>query len=68
MSGGGLVVGRYPSLGCQGGGGVVVANWGFKGWYPPFLLLLSEKKSGGIPLTDTDCCAYSAQSIPAEPS
>ena len=25
MSGGGLVVGRYPSLGCQGGGGVVVA-------------------------------------------
>ena len=43
-------------------------DWGFKGWYPPFLLLLSEKKSGGIPLIDTDCCAYGAQSIPAEPS
>ena len=27
MSGGGLVVGRYPSLGMQGGGGVVVAKW-----------------------------------------
>ena len=25
LKGGGLVVGRYPSLGCQGGGGVVVA-------------------------------------------
>ena len=28
------MVGRYPSLGMQGGGGVVVANWGLGGSTP----------------------------------
>ena len=38
-------MGRYPSLGMQGGGGVVVANWGLGGSAPLLVRFLgaSEK-------------------------
>ena len=39
-----MVVGRYHSLGMQGGGGVVVANWGLGASTPLMVLFLEENE------------------------